>query len=352
MNMKSLIPLKIKQSLKSYFVENNINGNFKSNKKKIVIALAADYGNLGDIAISYAQYMFLKKHFSDFEIIDVPISRTLKNIRTLKEHLTDEDIITIVGGGNLTNQYQDIENFRLLWIKKFPNNKIISFPQTIDFSNDNSGRMSLSASFKLYNAHNNFSMFARESVSLEMMNKVLSPEAFYCPDIVLSLDESSPEFTRKTITCCIRNDDESNLSNTQREELLSNIETEFSSNVTFTDTHIGVSNLSWDERLDELKKIWIEFKQSKVVITDRLHGMIFSVITKTPCVVLVNSNHKIMQTYKDWLHHLPHITLIEKYDLKNITDAIKTMSEMKNSDIKLPDLKQKYQPLIDKIKGN
>jgi pyruvyl transferase EpsI len=350
--MKNLIPLKIKQTLRSYFVENNINGNFNSNKRKIVIALAADYGNLGDIAISYAQYMFLKKHFPDFEIIDVPISRTLKNIRTLKDHLTDDDIITIVGGGNLTNQYQDIENFRLHWIKEFPNNKIISFPQTIDFSSDDVGKASLSASFKLYNAHHNFAMFARESVSLKMMNEVLTPDAFYCPDIVLSLDESSPKYNRESITCCIRNDDESNLLGSQRDELLSNIEKEFSSNVTFTDTHIGVSNLSWDERLFELEKIWNEFKQSKVIITDRLHGMIFSVITKTPCVVLVNSNHKIMQTYKDWLHHLPHISLIEEYDIDSIINTINAMTKIKVTEIKTPDILQEYQPLIDKIKGN
>lgn len=351
MNIKSLIPLKIKQQLKSYFAQDNINGNLNSHKRKIVIALAADYGNLGDIAISYAQYTFLKNDFPDFEIIDVPISRTLKNVRTLKKHLTDDDIITIVGGGNLTNQYQDIENFRLHWVKEFPNNKIISFPQTIDFSSDAIGKASLVASFKCYNAHPNFYMFARESISLKMMNQVLTSQALYCPDIVLSLNESSPELTRSTVTCCIRNDDESNLSKTQRDELLSNIEEEFSSNVTFTDTHIGVSNLSWEQRLFELNKIWTEFKKSKVIVTDRLHGMIFSVITKTPCVVLVNSNHKIIQTYKDWLQQLPHICLIEEYNLDNIINSIKAMNEIKVSEIKTPAISQKYQPLIDAIRG-
>lgn len=350
MNIKQLIPLTLKQKLKSYLIKNNINGNILSTKRKIIIALAADYGNLGDIAISYAQYTFLKNNFPDFEIIDVPISRTLTNTRLLKKHITNKDIITIVGGGNLTNKYQDIENFRLHWLKEFPENKIISFPQTIDFSSDELGKASLSASFKRYNAHNDFTMFARESISLKMMNDVLSVEALYCPDIVLSLDESSPELTRSTITCCIRDDEESNLSKTQRNELLSNIEKVFTSNVTFTDTHIGVSDLSWDERLNALKKIWTEFKESKVIVTDRLHGMIFSVITKTPCVVLVNNNHKIKQTYKDWLQSLPHVCLIEEYDLDNIINTIKAMDEIDSSEIKLPELSTKYQPLINAFK--
>jgi pyruvyl transferase EpsI len=350
MNIKQFIPLKLKQKLKSYLIENNINGNILSNKRKIIIALAADYGNLGDIAISYAQYNFLKNNFPDFEIIDVPISRTLTNTRVLKKHITNEDIITIVGGGNLTNKYQDIENFRLHWLKEFPKNKIISFPQTIDFCSNELGKASLSTSFKYYNAHDNFLMFARESISLKMMNDVLTSEALYCPDIVLSLDESSPELKRSTITCCIRDDDESNLSKTQRYELLNKIETEFTNNVTFTDTHIGISDLSWDKRIQELKKIWAEFKQSKVIVTDRLHGMIFSVITKTPCVVLVNNNHKIKQTYKDWLQNLPHVCLIEEYDVENIIDTIKAMSEIKTIEVMLPELSKKYQPLINAFK--
>ncbi len=83
MNIKNLIPLKLKQLIVSYFAQSNITGDLTSSKRKIFIALAADYGNLGDVALSYAQYVFLKKHFTNFEIIDVPISQTLKNIRVI-----------------------------------------------------------------------------------------------------------------------------------------------------------------------------------------------------------------------------------------------------------------------------
>ncbi|MBL4940751.1 MAG: polysaccharide pyruvyl transferase family protein [Colwellia sp.] len=345
MNIKNFIPLKLKQKLNSYLTRDNINGNFLSNRKKIIVALAADYGNLGDVAISYAQHQFLTSNYPDRDIIDVPISRTLKNIRTLKKHLTDDDIITIVGGGNLTNKYQEIENFRLLWLKEFPNNKIISFPQTIDFSNDDVGKSSLSASFKYYNSHSKFHMFARESVSLKMMNEKLKAVALFCPDIVLSLNKSIPELTRKSITCCIRDDDESNLSTEQRNELIASIKSKYCSNVTFTDTHIGTSELSWHERQQALEKIWAEFKQSKVIVTDRLHGMIFSVITKTPCVVLTNNNHKIMQTYEDWLKPLPHIYLIREYNPDNIINTIATLLKIDTHQIALPNISDKYQTL-------
>jgi len=41
-----------------YFKNTKIDGT----KKQVYIFLAADYGNLGDVAITYAQTKFLKEH--------------------------------------------------------------------------------------------------------------------------------------------------------------------------------------------------------------------------------------------------------------------------------------------------
>jgi pyruvyl transferase EpsI len=350
MNIKKYIPLKLKQKIKSFFSTTNMNGNLLSTKQKIFIALAADYGNLGDVAISYAQYVFLKENFPNVEIIDVPISQTLRNIREIKKHISSNDVITIIGGGNLTDKYQDIEDYRLLWLKSFPKNKIISFPQTLDFNTDKKGNKSLRTSFEIYNSHSRFTMFARESVSFERMNHLLISSPQICPDIVLSLDKSTPSVKRTKITCCIREDDESNLSQEQRVKLLNEIETSYSS-VTFTDTHIGISNLSWQQRQQELDNIWAQFRSSRIIITDRLHGMIFSVITKTPCLVLINNNHKIAQTYKNWLSQLHHIRLVESYDLTNVMNTISSLMEIEESQITQPDLHKKYQYLAIAIKN-
>ena len=58
---------------------------FDNDKQKIIVALAADYGNLGDVAITYAQTKFFKEQFPESEIIDFPISKTFTKMKSLKK---------------------------------------------------------------------------------------------------------------------------------------------------------------------------------------------------------------------------------------------------------------------------
>ena len=74
MNIKRLIPLKIKQKIIQYISRNDIYKDYKKKDKKIVLALAADYGNLGDVAITYAQRKFLEEKFPNYEVIEIPIA--------------------------------------------------------------------------------------------------------------------------------------------------------------------------------------------------------------------------------------------------------------------------------------
>lgn len=75
--------------------------DFKESKQKVFVTLAADYGNLGDVAITYAQTKFLQSKFPEADIIDFPISKTFEYIKSLIKIVKSTDIITIVGGGIL-----------------------------------------------------------------------------------------------------------------------------------------------------------------------------------------------------------------------------------------------------------
>lgn len=180
-------------------------------KKNIYIFLAADYRNMGDVAITYAQKNFLKDYFSDFNIIEIPAEKTISYIYDIKKHIKKDDIITLVGGGNMGNIYEYYENLRRLVIRTFKNNMIISFPQTIDFTNDKDGEFSMTLSSKVISNHKNIVIFAREENSYNIMKNTFECPVFLAPDIVLYLINDKKIINnniRKNVGACFRNDKE------------------------------------------------------------------------------------------------------------------------------------------------
>lgn len=137
---------KIKQLIKIYFFNQKIDIDKKA--KKAYIMLAADYGNIGDIAITYAQRKFLEKNLREYKIIEIPLKYFYRNYLCIKNNLNPQDVITIIGGGNTGDLYWHFEEARRFIIRKFKKNKVISFPQTVDFSTEKELRKSARNIFK------------------------------------------------------------------------------------------------------------------------------------------------------------------------------------------------------------
>ena len=55
-----------------------------------------------------------------------------------------------------------------------------------------------------------------------------------------------------------------------------------------------------------------EFAECEMLITDRLHGMIFSYITSTPCIAIGNRTGKSYYAYNDWLFLSENIFFIQE----------------------------------------
>lgn len=317
--------------------------NFKlpKNKPRCLIFLAADYGNLGDVAITYAQKKYLQDHFPDYDIIEVPAAKTLTAIRSIKHKIQSEDIITVIGGGNMGDMYGDIELLRLMVVRAFKNNRIILFPQTIDYSDSTDANWLKRLSQKIYSSHPRLAMTAREQVSYETM-KCLYPtvDVRLVPDIVMGLDEKDNVLREDVVTICLRNDKEK-ADNTKIVESILGECVNRHLRHEFYDTHIGGERYTESQKYEELRKIWDQFRKSKFVITDRLHGMIFAFITGTPAIVLPNSNFKVKGCFQ-WikecgfihfsednlrvLSDMPHSPKYSTPLRKSITDALELIS--------------------------
>ena len=275
--------------------------NLSKKDKKIIIMLAADYGNLGDIAIAYAQNKFLKDNFPDHTIVVVPISQTYRKIKSLKKKMNKDDVVTITGGGNMSDMYEDIEEQRRFVIKKFPNNRIISFPQTINFSHTEVGENELTKTQSIYNAHGNLTIFARERKSYKAMKRLFHKcRVLLAPDIVLYLNKLEQKKQRDTnkLIICLRDDDEVASSTARR--AVGDITKRYP-HVLSLDTVINANKISPQKGRRELQRLWGQFASAGLVVTDRLHGMIFCAITNTPCIALNNSNRKVQGVFNEWI---------------------------------------------------
>lgn len=80
------------------------------------------------------------------------------------------------------------------------------------------------------------------------------------------------------------------------------------------------------DREQKLDEMFTRCRQAQLIITDRLHGMIFAAITSTPCIALKSYNHKITSS-KDNFKHLGYIRYIE--DVKDVEEQIKYLLNTK-----------------------
>lgn len=321
---------------------------FKSilNKRKVFVFLSADYGNMGDVAITIAQIQILKKKYPDYLIVEVLASNCFKDIKSIYDICRPNDIVTIIGGGNMGDLYYDFQILREIVILKFKHNRVISFPQTIDFSNTQKGKKRLSISKKIYSKHPNLTILSREKKSYKLMKEFFPKnKVFLTPDVVLALDYTNIiQKDRRGVIFSMRNDAEKFLDSEQHHAIETYFEKKFDS-LKYCDTHIGKKCLTDIERRAELNIILQKFSSAQVVVTDRLHGMIFSYITGTPAIVFPNGNSKVENCY-EWIKECGFIEFVKEVNVLQLDNLVDKVSSTKIDLVKFIDRKKKFENLL------
>lgn len=298
--------------------------------KKVILIGVPHHCNLGDHAIAIAEKKFIERYFHEYKYQEIAEENVHKCLNKFKNNIDKEDIIMLHGGGNLGNQYLFTELGRRKVVETFPENIIISFPQTIFFDDTEEGKKEIEISKKIYGSHKKMIFMAREEKSYEIMKEIFNKnKIFLTPDIVTILDVSNIEKKeRKGALMILRNDMESKIDNEVHKKI-EQILTKNYNKVHHTDTAKGDGILG-HRRKEELQNMFEKYVSSEIVVTDRLHGMIFAAITGTPCIAFDNYNHKIKFTYK-WLEKFEYIRYIEDYnDLFSIENTIQELKQIKN----------------------
>ncbi|MBP9997485.1 MAG: polysaccharide pyruvyl transferase family protein [Lachnospiraceae bacterium] len=281
-------------------------------KRRCLFLGTPAHKNLGDHAIVRAQYSFLRQidsslHFFEFSRLEYETYR-----RIIRMTVSNRDLVVIDGGGNTGTLWPGEDALIRDILSRFRCNPTIVFPQTAYYEDTPEGMKLLDSMCKLINTHSDCIFCVRDNLSYEYFKEKVNPSRLLlCPDIVMcTADASDKDCVERrqqpVIGVCLRDDKECILEQSKKEQLFKQIE-DYGMECRVVTT-ISDVNIHSDKREEALLSAWKSFRNCNLVITDRLHGMIFSAVTGTPCIALDNISHKVSGGYR-WLENLEYIRL-------------------------------------------
>lgn len=308
-------------------VRKNWNQFQKEGKEFWILAGVPLHENLGDQAIALAEIKLLKDIDSKKEILEIPLPPLLQCPGAFKKIVGNRKIL-IHGGGFMGTLWIEGEIMLRNIIKTYPNNVIIVLPQTIFF--EPGGEEEYGKSKEIYSSHKNLHICTREKDSYDLACKMVHKENVHLvPDMVPYLSYDVSKIARKKeILLCLRSDKEKVLSDKEMERIYAVLEKNYPNTIiTRTDTLTGY-DIDSSFREKEVRKKIEQFAAAQLIITDRLHGMVFAAIAGTPCLVLTNCNYKIKGVYQwiknnDYIRFVESVTQIEE-DLQELRKKEKT----------------------------
>ena len=316
----------------------------KTSFKKVILLQSPLHGNLGDHAISKAEGELLEK--SGISFCDFPWT---KGIEKWCAAVTPKHKIILISGGGFAGSLWPNEEDRIrATIQSYDKNHIILMPQTIffDMTSEN-GRRYFEVSRDIYEGHPDLTVYLREKYSLRFMKKHMPKvRTELVPDMVMCMKWSAETKNRNGALVCLRKDKERTLSEEDHRRIICLLEDKYDY-VLITDTVLQF-NISPEKREQWLSEKLNEFAAASIVITDRLHGMIFAAITETPCIVVNSLSPKIRGCY-EWLKELDYIGFAEDIDtIPSLLDSVSSVVPHYDAG-KIEEL---MQPLFDELQKN
>jgi exopolysaccharide biosynthesis predicted pyruvyltransferase EpsI len=289
----------------------------RENKKIAVLLNTPNYLNLGDHAITVAEIDILKKYYNEVFELNTGMCNDL-GLQRLKEYIDEDDVIYIQGGGNMGTLWRTCENNIRRILKTFPKNRIFIFPQSVFYGDTYENQEYLRESISIYNDHKQLKICLRDKKSYEFINSIYSCKSVLVPDMVLTINYRNQQCTRNGVGVLLRNDKE-RLIDEGYIKCINDVVNDLSKSVKQISHHTDDGTNDREKRLEKMLEI---YSGCELVITDRLHGMLFSAITNTPCIVFDNSYGKISSLYDTWLKDNNGITFTRQLKSSELRDLI------------------------------
>lgn len=285
--------------------------------------------SVGDHAQILAIQKWFKEYFPNWQVTrfcrQLP-KLDIGNWDRLLRTVNDDDLIFINSGCDFGNLYSiSHENVRKKIISAFPNNKIIQLPVTVFYNH----ATQITEDAEFFTNRNNVVLMGRDPKSYEILAANLECKSLFVPDFAFRLKATPTKGARKGALLILRRDFETKpepdiLLKIRRKlprsfrkpiSLFIRVYTVFTryvlkkmveqavSNVVVKDVQIGTYPITDENRESIINEVLDYYQNFQVVVTDRLHGMIFGVLTKTPCVAIEGKIPHKISGYKKLLSH-------------------------------------------------
>ncbi|HDQ06200.1 MAG TPA: hypothetical protein ENN36_05720 [Candidatus Bathyarchaeota archaeon] len=270
---------------------------------------------IGDHAQTVAIRKILEKNYPDSEITIIDRSRTED---LFNERVKDSDLILINSSCDFGDFYPPFHEWRRRIVCKFPKNKIVQLPITVYYRN--AGEYELDK--QIFGGHKHFLLMARDLVSYDLVKDSFDCKTMFFPDFVFSLKPEIPDVRRKGVLAVIREDTEAHFNDRLYYFLSSHRKTQligkayyhtigratlrrginkakkmikaFSRDVFVGDIQMSTVDITDENREQIVNDTLAYYTKFKVTVTDRFHGVVFSMLTRTPCIALTGGiPHKI-----------------------------------------------------------
>lgn len=266
--------------------------------KPMVFLFGVPYhSNMGDHAQTYCLLNWFKKYLPQHRVfITMLTNATPTRLKMIRSSFRKGDILICHSGYHITDMYHERDVYEKV-IQLFPEEVVRVMPQTIFFHQQTHAEQCA----KVFNSHGRCIMLCRDVCSYKTAQSLfVGCRTHLYPDIVTSLIGVFPVAqltSREGVLFCMRNDKEAFYSKEQISDVRKLIETHFPTRMSDTTVEMPVRVIARD-RQRILAEVFADMAKSRVVVTDRYHGTIFSLVSNTPVIVVNSTDHKLSSGVK------------------------------------------------------
>ena len=330
----SIIKNKTKEYIKLLFTCPNygkiLNYLRDNENSKVILFGTPAHGNLGDQAIAISEMDYLYNIVGQRTVVEIPMPLYKTYHKKIRKYIKDDDIIIISGGGWMGNLWIHNEITIREIVTDYNKNRVIIFPQTLYYTEDKQGISTAKDTKSIFDKHNDLILTVRDSKSFEYAENnwgfSSGKNLLFCPDMVIYGTLAKKSWikvpTKKSALLCLRNDIEKKNDTSSVKNVLEEM------GYTIKETTTVLNKLiPMNRRVEAVETKIKEFSEASIVITDRLHAMLFAILAGTPCFAFDNATGKVFGVGQYLSENDMPVYLVDEISKATIEHADKNKKE-------------------------